>query len=187
MATLDLATWAALIGTWILVVGTLLFAYWQLRQTQRLHSASTLLDLRERFYGPRMRQARRDLSAWLLRTAPRGEEPDNWEVGLFFEMLGSLTHTRALDRRLVWSSFGTWVSAYYVLTTQPENLIEKWRREGHDPLIFREFEWLAKQVIELDARASRTAPTPQVLEADARVVLEGESHSLSEDGPPPAQ
>ncbi len=184
MTSLDPATWAALIGTWVLVVGTLAFAYWQLRQTQRLHSASTLLDLRERFYNPRMQQARRELSAWLLRPHPRGEEPNNWEVGLFFEMLGSLTHTRALDQRLVWSSFGTWITAYYVFTTRPVNLLEKWRSESHDPLIFGEFEWLAKQVIEMDARASHTPASPAGLEADARFVLEGEATALAESALP---
>ncbi len=176
MSSLDPATWAALIGTWVLVVGTLMFAYWQLRQTQRLHSASTLLELRERFFAPRMRQARRDLSSWLLRPAPRGDEPDNWEVGLFFEMLGSLTHSRALEKRLVWSSFGTWVSAYYVFTTRPENLLARWRADGNDPLIFAEFEWLARQVIEMDARASHVPATDATLAAESRVILEAEAH-----------
>lgn len=174
MVSLDLATWAALIGTWVLVVGTLAFAYWQLRQTQRLHSATTLLDLRERFYNPRMIQARRELSTWLLRR-DRGEEPENWEVGLFFQLLGSLTHTRALDRRAVWHAFGTWITGYYAFMTDPVDLFDQWRRESSDPLIFAEFEWLAKQMMELDQRVGGGPRGQRTSMDDARYVLEGES------------
>lgn len=181
MTSLDPATWAALIGTWVLVVGTLVFAYWQLRQTQRLHSASTLLDLRERFYSPRMREARRELSTWLLRS-DRGEEIENWEVGLFFELIGSLTRTRVLERRLVWSAFGTWITGYYVFMTTPDDLIGRWRKESHDPLIFAEFEWLARQVMELDRRATGGPTDPQTAITDARTVLEGESRLGPERG-----
>lgn len=174
MAAFDWTTWAALVGTWALVVGTLSFAYWQLRQTQRLHSASTLLDLRERFFNPRLRQARRELSSWLLQPAGR-EEPDNWEVGLFFQLIGSLTHTGALDERLVWSAFGTWITGYYVLMTEPRDLIAEWRSESHDPLIFAEFEWLAKRMMELDQRATGGPRETRTSIADAREILQNEA------------
>ncbi|HTT74019.1 MAG TPA: hypothetical protein VMG99_07775 [Thermoplasmata archaeon] len=175
MDTSDWTTWGALIGTWVLVVGTLYFAYWQLRQTQRLHSASTILDLRERFYNSRMRLARRELSAWLLRSE-RGPEPDNWEVCLFFELLGSLTHTRALDERLVWNAFGPWITAYYVFITEPVDLLSAWRSgPPPDPLIFAEFERLARRMMERDARAAHGPRHERTAAADARYVLEGDS------------
>ena len=180
MVAFDWTTWAALFGTWVLVVGTLLFAYWQLRQSQRLHSASTLLDLRERFYNPRMRAARRELSAWLLAN-PRGPEPENWEVGLFFQLLGSLTHSRALDRRLVWNAFGTWITAYWVFLTEPPDLIGQFRTESRDPTIFAEYEWLAREMMELDARATGAPPQQRTAHEEARVVLEGE-RALAPDG-----
>jgi len=174
MAGIDLSVWVPILATWILVVGTLAFAYWQLRQNQRLHSTSTLLDLRDRFYSQRMRQARKTLGAWLLKT-DRGEEPDNWEVALFFELLGSLTRSRNLEKGLVRKAFGTWITGYYTFITQPVNLIAGWRKESNDPLIFADFEWLAKWIIE---RERRLAPVPDFersLLEDARYVLEGES------------
>jgi len=174
MAGIDLSVWIPIFATWILVVGTLAFAYWQLRQNQRLHSTTTLLDLRDRFYSPRMRQARKTLGAWLSRT-DRGEEPDNWEVALFFELLGSLTRSRNLERGLVRKAFGTWVSAYYTCSTKPVDLIARWRKESNDPLIFADFEWLAKWIID---RERRLAPGPgfeQSLVEEARYVLEGEA------------
>jgi len=174
MAGVDLSIWIPIFATWVLVVGTLAFAFWQLRQNQRLHSTTTLLDLRDRFYSPRMLQARKTLGAWLLNT-DRVEEPDNWEVGLFFELLGSLTRSHNIDRGLVRKAFGTWVTAYYTCITQPVDLIGRWRKESNDPLIFADFEWLAKWIIE---RERRLAPGPgfeQSLMEEARYVLGGET------------
>jgi hypothetical protein len=187
VASFDLVTWVALVGTWVLVVGTLAFSYWQLRQNQRLHSASTLLDLRERYYGPRMRQARQVLSRWLLAT-PRGEEPEEWEVGIYFELLGSLTRDRVLELRMVWNAFGPFVTSYYVFLTEPDDLVAKWRREGNDPTTFADFEWLAKQFSELDRRAGPRAGTPSSTREDARYILEREARApIDSDGrgPPP--
>jgi len=174
VADVDLTVWVPIIATWILVVGTLAFAYWQLRQNQRLHSTSTLLDLRDRFYGQRMRLARKTLGTWLLRT-DRGEEPANWEVGLFFELIGSLTRDRNIDRRLVRKAFGTWITGYYTFITQPVNLIEEWRKESNDPLIFADFEWLAKWIIERERRLAPGGDFERSLIEDARYVLEAES------------
>jgi len=174
MAGIDLSIWIPILATWILVIGTLAFAYWQLRQNQRLHSTTTLLDLRDRFYSQRMRQARRTLGTWLVQNE-RGEEPENWEVALFFELMGSLTRSRNLDRRLVRKAFGTWITAYYTGIRQPVDLLGRWRRESNDPLIFADFEWLAEWVIE---RERHLAPGPgfeESLVEEARFVLQGES------------
>jgi len=173
MAAFDLATWATIVGTWVLVVGTLGFAYWQLRQAQRLHSATTILELRDRFYGERIRVARRELAAWLLRPV-EAPEVDNWEAGIFFELLGSLTRSGALEVRMVWSAFGTWVLSYYLLLTQPVNRLEQWRREENDPLVFAEFEWLARRLLAYERRLGpRAGGRPTSLQ-DARGVLEYE-------------
>ena len=174
MAGIDLSVWVPILATWILVVGTLAFAYWQLRQNQRLHSTSTLLDLRDRFYGLRMRQARQTLSSWLLKTE-RGKEPDNWEVALFFELLGSLTRSRNLEKGLVRKAFGTWITGYYTFITHPVDLIAGWRKESNDPLIFADFEWLAKWVIEQERRLAPGTEFDQSLQEEAKFVLEGEA------------
>jgi hypothetical protein len=183
MTSLDIGSWATILGTWVLVVGTLAFAYWQLHQAQRLHSATTILELRERYYSPRLRQARRELSTWLMRPE-RGEEIENWEVTHFFELMGFLTRTRVLEKRMVWNAFGGWVSGYYTYVTQPENLIAKWRKEGHDPLIYAEFEWLAREMMEMDRRLLHQ-PTRAVSSlSDALYTMESESQlDTSEEGP----
>ena len=174
MAGLDPTIWIPILATWVLAIGTLVFAYWQLRQNQRLHSASTLLELRERFYGPRLQQARRTLSAWLL-SGDRTNEPDNWEVALFFELLGSLTRMGTLEKRLVRNAFGTWVTAYYSYITRPVNLLAQWRKEGNDPLIFGDFEWLARQITAYEYHLAPKADFEASLRGEAQFVLEGES------------
>ena len=175
MAGIDLSIWIPILGTWVLVVGTLAFAYWQLRQNQRIHSSSTLLELRERFYSPRLQQARKTLSAWLI-SPNRGEEPENWEVGLFFELLGSLTRSRILERRLVRNAFGTWITAYYTFMKQPDNLLDRWRSESNDPQVFADFEWLAEKIIEHERRLAPGPGFDQSLVDEARYVLDGDSH-----------
>jgi len=174
VASIDWTIWAPIAATWILVVGTLAFAFWQLRQNQRLHSTTTLLDLRDRFYTQRMRQARKSLGAWLLK-ADRSEETDNWEVALFFELLGSLTRSRNLDRRLVRKAFGTWITSYYIGITTPVDLFNQWRKESNDPLIFADFEWLAKWIIGRERRLAPGSGFEQSLQEEARFVLEGEA------------
>jgi hypothetical protein len=174
LTMIDPITLVTVVGTWALVVGTLAFAYSQLRQAQRLHSATTLLDLRERFYSPRMRQARQALSSWLLKS-DRGEEIDNWEVAIFFELMGFLTRTHVLEKRIVNSAFGTWICAYYLFITQPVNLLEKWRTESDDPLVFADFEWLAQAMLDFDRRLGPSSNRRSTSVEDARYVLEGDA------------
>lgn len=174
MTGVDLLLWVPIVGTIALAIGTLIFAYWQLRQNQRLHSATTLLDLRERFYAARFVRARKQLSAWLL-GGERGEEPDNWEVAIFFELLGSLTRSGILERRLVQNAFGTWITSYYTFITRPVNLFERWRAESNDQLIFADFEWLARRIIDQERSLSPSPTFDKELLEEARYVLEGES------------
>jgi len=170
----DLTVWVPILGTWVLVVGTLAFSYWQLRQGQQLHSTSTILDLRERFYSVRLCQARRDLSSWLLQPG-RSSEPKNWEVALFFELVGSLTRSGLLQRKLVRKAFGTWITAYYTFMTEPVDMISRWRGESNDPQIFADFEWLARQIIESERRIAPAADFHRALAEEARDVLEGDA------------
>lgn len=180
--TIDPLTLATVVATWVLVAGTLAFAYWQLRQAQRLHSSTTLLELRERFYSPRFRQARRSLSRWLI-SDPRNGEPDDWEVGIFFELLGAQTRSGVLDRRMVWKAFGSWVTAYYTFLVQPVDLLARWREEAHDPDIFGDFQWLAVEMFRFDARSSRSGAPPYVETEDARSILETEATLRSSAAP----
>ncbi len=158
----SLAIWS-LAGTWALVVGTLFFMYWQTRSAQHLNSANAVMALRERFDGTRMRAARRHLAERLL--AGAHEDIASMEVVTFFELVGTLTHRKVLERELVWEAFGSWVSAYYWTLRHPDDLIGKLRSDLHDPLVFHEFEWLSERILEID-QAKVGAPAPGVDEGE---------------------
>jgi len=175
MSVQDLATWTAVIGTWVLVVGTLAFAYWQTRLTRRINSATTILDLRGKFEAPAMIAARRLLATELL-AEDAAKEIENFDVYLFFQLVGSLTHERILDRRMVWNAFGSHVGAYYYFLTRPVDRISQWRREARDQTILSEFEWLAKEILKLDRAMVKDPVGGETSRDDAREILGYESH-----------
>jgi hypothetical protein len=158
LGTWDAVTWTAL-GTWVLVVGTLVLMYWQTRQASRLNSANAVIALRERFDSHRMLKARRDLSKHLIRG--EHEEITNVEVATFFELVGALTHQKVLDEELVWEAFGTWVANYYWALRHPVDLVGRSRQELRDPLVFHEFEWLYERVMAIDRRMAGHVATPR--------------------------
>jgi hypothetical protein len=168
----NIAVWS-LIGTWALVVGTLILMYWQTRTSQRLNSANAVMALRERFDSPHMRSARRGLSARLLQGPP--EDISSVEVLTFFELVGTLTHRGLLDVDLVWEAFGSWVVAYYWAIRHPTDLVAKIRTSLSDPLLFHEFEWLHDTIVSIDVHRELASPAVVDNEASARRVLELES------------
>lgn len=145
----NIAIWS-LVGTWALVVGTLLLMYWQTLQAQKLNSANAVMNLRERFDSPRMRASRRHLSEKLLKQAH--QDVSNLEVVTFFELVGTLTHRKVLEDDLVWEAFGGWITAYYWALRNPVDMVGDLRNAMGDPLVFHEFEWLHNRVVAIDRR-----------------------------------
>jgi hypothetical protein len=171
----NIAVWS-LVGTWVLVVGTLILMYWQTRTGQHLNSANVVMELRERFDSPRMRAARRHLSDHLLKETR--EDITSMEVITFFELVGTLTHREVLDDDLVWEAFGTWISAYYWSLRNPIDLIADIRKRLEDPLIWHEFDWLEHRIEELDRRYMRkmhatvgdpSAESKRILKSEAQL------------------
>jgi hypothetical protein len=165
----SIAIWS-LVGTWILVVGTILLMYWQTRTSQRLNSANAVMALRERFDSPHMRAARRQLASRLLERSP--DDLSSVEVVTFFDLVGTLTHRGLLEPELVWEAFGSWVVAYYWSIRHPEDRVAKIRSELNDPLLFHEFEWLHDTVVSIDVHRELTPAATVENDAYARRVLE---------------
>lgn len=169
----NVALWS-LAGTWALVVGTLGLMYWQTRTERKLNSANAVMQLRERFDGGRMRAVRRHLSERLVRQAH--EDISSMEVITFFELVGTLTHRRVLDDDLVWEAFGSWVSGYYRALRHPVDLIGQVRADLSDPLVWHEFEWLARRVDVLDRkRLAEANGSPGDPDVEAQRMLKRES------------
>jgi len=169
---LNIAVWS-LVGTWVLVVGTILLMYWQTRTSQRLNSANAVMALRERFDSAHMRASRRHLSERLL--AETRDDISSVEVVTFFELVGMLTHRGLLDRELVWEAFASWVVAYYWAVRHPTDLIAKLRTDLQDPLLFHEFEWLHEAVVSIEVHRELSSPAAVENEALARRILELEA------------
>ncbi len=168
----SIAIWS-LLGTWILVVGTLVLLYWQTRQAQHLNSANAVMNLRERFDAPRMRAARQHLADHLLRHAH--EDLANVEVVNFFELVGTLTHRRVLDADLVWEAFGSWIEAYYWAIRNPADLVGQLRSKLSDPWLYHEFEWLHQRLLDLDKSHAGPHPGPSLDPGEtARQILSAE-------------
>jgi hypothetical protein len=173
MALIDLLTLTAL-GTWVLVVGTLVLMYWQTRQAQLLNAANAVIALRDRYDSPQLRRARRALATTLLQE-PSSAFP-RAELLTFFELLGVMTHRKLLDRHLVWNAFGGWISSYYYGLTHPQDRIAAVRTRMGDPLAFAEFEWLHGVIHELDRKrlGAEVATTIEAAE-EARAILQHEA------------
>ena len=169
----NIAVWS-LVGTWVLVIGTLLLMYWQTLQAQKLNSANAVMNLRERFDSPRMRAARRHVSERLLKSAH--QDISNLEVVTFFELVGTLTHRKVLEDDLVWEAFGGWITSYYWSLRNPVDMIADLRQKMVDPLIFHEFEWLYGRMVVIDQRLlGPSVDTGPQLTEESRRFLERES------------
>ncbi|MCI4369106.1 MAG: hypothetical protein L3K09_06055 [Thermoplasmata archaeon] len=170
---IDIATWTA-IAAWALVIGTLAVMYWQTLQAQRLHSANAVMELRERFDSSRVRQARRQLALQLLEG--KEKEIGNWEVPAFFELMGAMTHRRALDETLVWHAFGGWITNYWFALCHPVDIVGSHRSDFRDPLVLAEFEWLKDRMHAIDRRRLGSAHSKLLsIEEESREIMLAES------------
>jgi hypothetical protein len=137
-------------AAWAVAIGTVVVLWWQVRVSQHLNSANAVMALRERFDSPAYRRRRRLLAEHLL--GGRHDDITNLEVAAFFELVGSLTHSRVLSPKLVWEAFGTWIGGYYVALRSPVDVIGRARTATKDPLIMHEFEWLFGLVQRIDRK-----------------------------------
>jgi hypothetical protein len=137
-------------AAWAVAIGTVILLWWQVRVAQHLNSANAVLSLRERFDSPAYRRRRKLLAERLL--AGRHDDISNLEVAAFFELVGSLTHSKVLNPELIWEAFGTWISGYYQALRSPVDVIGRARTASKDPLIMHEFEWLYGLVQQIDRK-----------------------------------
>ena len=146
---MDANAWTAL-GTWVLIVGTLITVYWQARQQRRINSANMVMSLHDRFQSERMVGHRRRLSTFLLASDNDAEPPP--EVLMFLETIGLLVHEGVIELRMVWNEFCWEIVRYYKAVRHPADRLAAMRSRHHDSTIFSELEWLYTRMIELDAR-----------------------------------
>lgn len=155
MSQLDLtliAAWVTALISLLGVIASLIGVAWQVRKQWRLHSASLVTSLDDRFNSAEWRgyrkQCQEKLSAHHLGTAEL-DLSENFPVLPFFENLGYLTHTGALDKMMVWNKFGWYVVGYYLALTTPTDVISKVREKEGEPTLWEEFKWLYEESVKI--------------------------------------
>ena len=143
-----------------------------LTQQKLLESSRSITDFRHRYRSDDMAHQRQGLATWLLTydtSSPTLKGINDLPLNIF-ETVGFLTRKKALDDEMVWCEFCYPVTHYYQ-ALKNRGIVDHVRTSlGDDQTIFREFEWLAKALMKIDARERRTsesAATPSDADVDA--------------------
>lgn len=151
---IDANSWTA-IGTWFLVVGTLIAVYIQKRQSRLINSANTILTFHDRFESRYFITKRKNLAGKILNKDTEISD----EILVFMETLGCLTRRRVLTKEMVWNEFSWEVIRYYYALTKLNdiNYINKLRDKCKDTTLYCDFEWLCKKLLKIDKKKRKSS------------------------------
>lgn len=141
----------------VVVAGTLLGLYRQLRLQSSATSFAQLREIVQEWGSERLLRCRVEL----LRALSDGTDPAKLPKGVgivlldYWETVGLLVRNQHVSRRLVWEDFGNLCQVWWVTLRPYINVV---REEEGDAMIGEHFEWLAGQMADLD----RHAPVPPV-------------------------
>jgi hypothetical protein len=145
-ALMSAGTAAMALGTWVLVLVTLLTVHWQIRRQREINAVTLLVRLTETWDSDQMRQHRERLKSHLLMkslVAPIKVGQTMGPVANFFEQVGFFTRRRMLDEEMVWSTFSYYVVPYFAAV---KDRIGHDRRLEEDPSLYTDFEWLFERM-----------------------------------------
>jgi hypothetical protein len=167
-ATAFVTALAALISTAI--------TWSSLEQTRLSLRVTTLQSLERQFDGRTMRRARRNAATALL------HHQYNEDVGHvldFFETVGLLVRSNAIEAETAWHTFHYWIDGYGRASEEIRR--EKWKQH---PARWEDFAGLRLQLQKIESRKGESSPTPD----DLRDFLIDESElSNSATAPVPAE
>lgn len=141
----------------VIVAGTLIGLYRQLRLQSSATSFAQLREIVQEWGSERLLRCRVEL----LRALRDGTDPAQLPKGVgvvlldYWETVGLLVRSQHVSRRLVWEGFGNLCQVWWVTLRPYINVV---REEDGDAMIGEHFEWLAGQMADLD----RKAPVPPV-------------------------
>jgi len=162
------ATWILVVVTILVLLGSLVAVWWQVRCQRRIESAKMVLALRDRFDSTEMQRQRKRLSELLLSGNQITHRDD--AVLVLFDTVGLLVRRRILDLEMVWYEFCWDVVRYWGAFHHPVNQIRALREAAKDETLYQELEWLALRLLRLDAR--RRGLSQDVAKANAAEVQE---------------
>jgi hypothetical protein len=138
------------LGTWFLVIGTLIAVYIQKHQSKLINSANTIITYHDRFESSIMKDKRKILAEILITKKDIVQE----DILIFFETMGCLTRRKVLTNDMVWNEFSWVVIRYYIALTKFTGIdyIDKLRKDNKDITLYSDFEWLYNCLIKLDMK-----------------------------------
>jgi hypothetical protein len=113
------------------------------------------LKLEDKFNSPDFRKTRSNAAKLILKKQFVKAE----DVFDYFETLGYLVREKALDKKIVWSTFFEWVQGYWSAGIQ---YIQEARQEGKDQTIWEDFEYLHNELLKIQ-RERGNSSQPELL------------------------
>jgi hypothetical protein len=144
---------------WALVGVTVYIARQQSAAVRRDLRARLQLKFIDRFDGPKMLRARKELAQLFLSKAPHHKAKET--VMDFFEDMSLFLGRGYLDEELLWSTFGFYAVRWWAIC---KGYALEERKKQSDLTLFSDFEDLAKRFLSRDAKAGLTEATPTDLE-----------------------
>ncbi len=134
-----IATWTALVTALVAIVGL----WTQYRQSSFALSVDLIIKLDERFKSEKMIKIRKAAAESILNKTNSNVD----DVLEFFELIGLLIRRGALDEKMVWHTFLTWIDGYWHSTN---GYITAERKK--DPTLWKDFSYLHKRVSDVQNR-----------------------------------
>jgi hypothetical protein len=154
------------IGTWILAAITWYLA-WEtkkavnrqidaqmnaqhalLQEQRKVHSVDVMINFHREWHSAQMVSSRR-IFAQGLRDHAKSIDESSVRVLSFFENLGLFSHYYNLNMEIIWNQYCYYIKNYWILS---ENNIKAVRESTKDFTHYDQFEWVYKQVIEIDGK-----------------------------------
>jgi len=152
-------TWALVGVTFLLVVVTFWLAWRQNDAVRRDLRARLQLQFIDRFDGPKMVKARKELAQLFHSNAPHDKVKET--VMDFFEDMSLFLGRGYLDEELLWSTFGFYGVRWWAIC---KGYVLEERKRQSDSTLFTDFEDLARRFLARDTKAGLTEATPTDLE-----------------------
>ena len=142
--------WTALSG--IVLAVTFIAIYRQLRIARSAEARGELASLDREWGSERQMRYRLEVFLALRDGADRAHLPEGAANGLidWWESVGQLTRTEALDRKAIYDSFGSVCQAWWAILTP---YVQRVRAERGERRLYQDTEWLAGLMAEMGRRA----------------------------------
>ncbi len=141
----NLITIVPALGVLVAVIG-LFYQIWRSKFSMNL---DLVLKFDDKFNNPDFKKIRLKVSRTIFNKKMKNKFTDAEDVFDFFETVGYLVRHRALNKKIVWSTFYFWVHNYW---SYGKDYIINERIEEKDKTIWEDFEWLHNELLKIERK-----------------------------------